>query len=324
MKKLDKKKNSPNQFTLLSVAVLFVIGVVVTGFTQQKQEVRSRAADDQMQYVTATSANTGSAKPATSITIPAPGGAQVGDVLVAILQADYGHIGGGLPAGWTLITERNENDDLAEHAYYKVVTGSEPANYTWNIILSGKNEALAGGTVMLFRGVSTTHPVVDQVVNPETEDGTKSECPSVLAPTGGMLICGWTNDDPVKDIKVPDSMKRVSYFTIRDNDAHAVAYEAIPNEGQTGTRVADLDLTNVDVGKGNNDIAIGITLLPKNGVIPNLSPTMTPQPSSFAIKGPDPASTSATPTPDPKSSTSDKNFLIQFLESLLQLLRHFI
>jgi hypothetical protein len=81
----------------------------------------------------------------------------------------------------------------------------------------------------------------------------------VNAPNGGMLVCGFTHDDPQPDIKVPASMTRVSNFIIRNDDAHAVAYEPIAKAGATGIRTAKI---NPNLNGGGNDISMAISLRP--------------------------------------------------------------
>jgi hypothetical protein len=54
-------------------------------------------------------------------------------------------------------------------------------------------------------------------------------------------------------------MTRVSNFIIRNDDAHAVAYEPIAKAGATGLRTATID-PNLKGGK--NDISMAISLRP--------------------------------------------------------------
>jgi hypothetical protein len=121
------------------------------------------------------------------------------------------------------------------------------------------HDPLAGGTILTFRGVDQASPVFASTVNPETANRAKINCPSVNAPNGGMLVCGFTHDDPQPDIKVPASMTRVSNFIIRNDDAHAVAYEPIAKAGATGLRSATI---NPNLKGGGNDISMAISLRP--------------------------------------------------------------
>jgi hypothetical protein len=194
------------------------------------------------------------------VTVPVPLGTEQGDVMLALLQADYGNVGGTLPSGWKLIKEHLEGRDLSLHAYYKIAAATEPPSYTWNVVNTALNhDPLGGGTILTFRGVDQASPVFANAVNPETADRAKINCPSVNAPNGGMLVCGFTHDDPQPDIKVPASMTRVSNFVIRNDDAHAAAYEPIAQAGATGLRSATI---NPDLKGGGNDISMAISLRP--------------------------------------------------------------
>ena len=215
--------------------------------------------DGSLTYIGSATGDTGPT-PQVKVTVPAPLDTQQGDLMLALLQADYGNVGGTLPSGWTLIKEHLEGRDLSLHAYYKVAAApdTEPSSYTWNVVNTGLHP-LAGGTILTFRGVDQASPVFANAVNPETADRAKIDCPSVNAPNGGMLVCGFTHDDPQPDIKAPASMTRVSNFIIRNDDAHAVAYEPIAKAGATGLRSATI---NPNLKGGGNDISMAISLRP--------------------------------------------------------------
>ena len=201
--------------------------------------------------------NTGTT-PQVKVTVPVPPGTKQGDFMLALLQADYGNLGGTLPSGWKLINKHLEGRDLSLHAYYKIAAATEPRSYTWNVV-NATRHPLAGGTILTFRGVDKASPVSANAVNPETADPAKINCPSVKAPNGGILVCGFTHDDPQPDIKAPAGMTRVSNFIIRNDDAHAVAYEPIAKAGATGLRSATI---NPNLKGGENDISMAISLRP--------------------------------------------------------------
>jgi hypothetical protein len=208
-------------------------------------------------YIGSATGDTGTT-PQVKVTVPVPPGTKQGDVMLALLQADYGNVGGTLPSGWTLINEHLEGRDLSLHAYYRIAAATEPPSYTWNVVNAALHP-LAGGTILTFRGVDQASPVFANAVNPETADPAKIDCPSVNAPNGGILVCGFTHDDPQPDIKAPAGMTRVSNFIIRNDDAHAVAYEPIAKAGATGLRSATI---NPNLKGGKNDISMAISLRP--------------------------------------------------------------
>jgi hypothetical protein len=213
--------------------------------------------DWSLTYIGSATGNTGST-PQVKVTVPVPPGTKQGDFMLALLQADYGNVGGTLPSGWTLINEHLEGRDLSLHAYYKIAAATEPPSYTWNVVNAALHP-LAGGTILTYRGVDQASPVFANTVNPETADPAKIDCPSVNAPNGGILVCGFIHDDPQPDIKAPAGMNRVSNFIIRNDDAHAVAYEPIAKAGATGLRSATI---NPNIKGGKNDISMAISLRP--------------------------------------------------------------
>jgi hypothetical protein len=208
-------------------------------------------------YIGSATGKTGT-KPQVKVTVRVPPGTKQGDFMLALLQADYGNLGGTLPSGWKLINKHLEGRDLSLHAYYKIAAATEPRSYTWNVV-NATRHPLAGGTILTFRGVDQASPVFANAVNPETADRDKIDCPSVKAPNGGILVCGFTHDDPQPDIKAPAGMTRVSNFIIRNDDAHAVAYEPIAKAGATGLRSATI---KPDIKGGGNDISMAISLRP--------------------------------------------------------------
>lgn len=305
-------------------------------FAADNQELRGRAATPEITFVSFSKGDTAQTTNATSLLMKRPDSVQAGDVMVALLQADYGHIGGALPDGWVFIDELNEKDDLTLHAYYKIATATEPIDYHWSIINTDdtekakKNQALGGGTIFAFRGVDNQHPIAAHVINPETADPALSECPSVMSPVlGGMLLCAYATDDPPTNVIVPTSMTRVSNFVIRNNDGHTAAYEKLTKAGETGKRVATLAIPQGLAGKTTNDVAIGIVLSPGT--------SGSPQPSSYSLGGSNNASPSAASVAPPSLSpsvsspaaiptpvttnTDERGLIVQFLTLFLALLK---
>ena len=223
-----------------------------------------------LSYIGSATGDTGTKLQVKEVAVPVPPGTKQSDFMLALLQADYSNVGGTLPSGWTLINEHLEGRDLSLHAYYKIAAATEPPSYTWNLVNTARrHDPLAGGTILTFRGVDQASPVFANAVNPETADRAKIDCPSVNAPNGGILVCGFAHDDPQPDIKAPAGMTRVSNFIIRNDDAHAVAYEPIAQAGATGKRIAEID---GGIQGGGNDISMAISLRP-SAVNSSIAPT---------------------------------------------------
>src|SRR5918996_5393168 len=98
-------------------------------------------------YIGSATGKTGTT-PQVKVSVPVPPGTKKGDVMLALLQADYGNVGGTLPPGWKLIKEHLEGRDLSLHAYYKIAAATEPSSYTWNVVNTARHDPLAGGTIL--------------------------------------------------------------------------------------------------------------------------------------------------------------------------------
>jgi MSHA biogenesis protein MshQ len=95
----------------------------------------------------------------TSLTIAVPAGTSNGDVMVAAIGwRQDAAITATVPAGWVAQTAVTEATGIpnVQQLYYKIVTGAEPANYTWTF--SGNLTGVAGG-IINFTGVDTSNVV---------------------------------------------------------------------------------------------------------------------------------------------------------------------
>ena len=193
---------------------------------------------------------------------------QPGDVMIAMIGSDYAHVK-TLPAGWKEIRQDVKNsghkDDLAMQSYYKVVTSTEEASYTWNLVTErddtpSQHQPLIAVDLYAFRGVDTNDPIFSHDVHGETTDKAAIECPSVPGIAGGVLICAYIGDDPGPVI-APTSMTQTSNFEIAEGDTYAIAYEILSSDGDTGSRVATW--TNPDRNKNGSDFAQAVVLRPQ-------------------------------------------------------------
>lgn len=213
-----------------------------------------------VQYVSHSEA--ASAHGVTSITVPRPPQYQSGDLLVAVLTADYAHVGS--TSGWTLAHEYREGGpnlhDLTTHVFWRVAGASEQASYTWPLITNDITHSFAGATIMAFRGADTTNPIFSTAINPQTPWLTPNpyvNCPSTSGIAGGVLICAFAHDDP-QLMDVSASMAQLTMFTLW-GDGHAVAYDNLISDGASGVRTATLD---PNVGGGKNNMALATVIRP--------------------------------------------------------------
>ena len=131
-------------------------------------------------------------KPATpgfpSLTINKPAGTIEGDVMVASIAVTPDTVGITPPSGWTTVQDTVQNQDAGSHliTYYKIATGSEPADYSWSF--AADHSGSVGG-IATFSGVDTANPIVSSAS--QTENGntaTTHTAPSITAGADDMLV----------------------------------------------------------------------------------------------------------------------------------------
>ncbi len=72
---------------------------------------------------------------ATTLVINTPASTASGDLLIAAITLN-GNVtipNAGVPSGWTRIRVAPNSTNMAVVTYWKIATGSEPANYTWTL-----------------------------------------------------------------------------------------------------------------------------------------------------------------------------------------------
>ena len=119
---------------------------------------------------------------ASSLTIPAPAGAQPGDVEIMAIAA-RGAPTLTAPAGWSLVRQDANGTTMRQTIYSHVVGTSEPASYTWTW---GAAQAAAGG-ILAYGGVSTVTPVNASGAQANTS-ATSVTAPSIANTKAGQLI----------------------------------------------------------------------------------------------------------------------------------------
>jgi len=94
---------------------------------------------------------------AATLVINRPTNTASGDLLIAAITLN-GNVtipSANVPAGWTRIRVVPSATAMALVTYYKIATGSEPANYTWTLSASGT----AVGSIMRFTGENPANPI---------------------------------------------------------------------------------------------------------------------------------------------------------------------
>ena len=185
---------------------------------------------------------------ATSLVIPAPAGQVAGDVMVAVVSA-RGNPTFVAPAGWTLIRLDISGFVMRQGIWYKVVTSSEPASYTWT--WSGA-QAAAGG-VSEYSGVSTTNPVDAQggAISPDATKKTVT-APSITTTVAGDMIVGFYGAAQNTSVTPPSGM--TEHFDVCSNagtypDTVELSDAPQSGAGATGDRIATLPVAAWSIGQ---------------------------------------------------------------------------
>jgi MSHA biogenesis protein MshQ len=155
----------------------------------------------------ASSASALSSSPVGSVTITAPVGLATGDVLVAFVSQDTSSlpIVTAVPAGWTLVSEKNDGSSIGVAVYSRIATSADVAGtttYTWTF----KGSARSGGLMLDFRGVLSTVPVVSSAA---TANGTSSNytAPSITPGISNTeLVVLFAADNGTGGINAPTGM----------------------------------------------------------------------------------------------------------------------
>jgi hypothetical protein len=178
------------------------------------------------------------------------------------------------PSGWTLVRGDSWTGNLwSQSIYYHVVTGPEPASYTWTV---STNDSLAG-TIVAYSGVDTDNPI--NVNGGQTNaQGTSIGAPSVT-PTANNSMLLWFYGARLDQTITPPAGQttRASAVSNRSpGNANAdvlVAEESQTTAAATGTRTATLG------GSGYNTGAV-VALTQASGSQASLTWTATPTASA--------------------------------------------
>ncbi|WP_217637078.1 PKD domain-containing protein [Geodermatophilus telluris] len=169
-----------------------------------------------------------------SVTVPVPAGVVPGDVLIAQFTTNNAPTVAAAPAGWSTIAPRTAiGSGAALFAYYHVVTGAEPASYTWT--LSAAQKWNAGMTD--FHGVNTATPFDTAATTAVDTSYARASLavPGVTTVTPGAMLVGGVGEDS-SSIAVTPPGGATEAFESAGAQVTELAYRALPTAGATGTQ----------------------------------------------------------------------------------------
>jgi hypothetical protein len=183
---------------------------------------------------------------ATTLLIPAPSGAQPGDVLLAeVAVRDTPAI--TPPTGWVLLRSDVSSAPQTQSVYYRIATDAEPTSYTWTF---SEAKAAAGG-ILDYGGVDSSNPI-DVHAGRANGKSTSLTAPSITTTETGDAVIAFYDITRNSTVEPPKSMTErfdaasnavIPYLTAECADQiKAVA-------GATGTRIATAPLAGKNIGQ---------------------------------------------------------------------------
>jgi len=198
-----------------------------------------------------------------SLTINKPTGTITDDVMIAAITTTPSTVIISAPAGWILIRQVTQSSATSSvlSTYYKVVSASEPANYTWTFS-SGAQAGPIGG-IASFSGVDTTAPIDAEFGN-ATASSLTHVAPSITTTLANDMLVTVHEFSSASPWTPPAGMtEAIDLASQATPDANGVSmelnYEARPISGATGTRSASAT-ANADTGT-TQSVALKTSLL---------------------------------------------------------------
>ncbi|MDP2189147.1 MAG: hypothetical protein Q8J69_10740 [Sphingobacteriaceae bacterium] len=192
-----------------------------------------------IEFITATTYNGGGNNVGSAV-LPAPTGVEVGDVMVVQLTRNDNGIPTGVPAGWTFITSQNNGNNISQQFYYKFITTSEPADYTFSY---GSNVRTIGH-LLVYRNINAKSPLVNNASTSGSDNGNNNlVAPSVNALTTNTYLLAFLSarsQNNATDVYIDGSLStRASGIITGANNNRIVNIngdEPIAGTGNTATK----------------------------------------------------------------------------------------
>jgi hypothetical protein len=178
--------------------------------------------------------------PGLLLTVAAPAGLAVDDVMVAtvVLRATGNTV--TPPAGWTLIANADTTAGALVHqlSYVKVATAADVAAGSFAFDLGGSSRAAAG--IIAYSGVDTAHPIDTAAGTPSGAVGTTATAPAITTTNlhaKVLVATGWASNaavtaDPTTTERYHDASTN---GTATNNAEVELAATTLNTPGSTGT-----------------------------------------------------------------------------------------
>lgn len=179
-----------------------------------------------------------------TITVTVPANVRAGDVMVAaVVIRSNATITAN--AAWTLIrSDVSTSTNMRQSVYYRVVTGAEPANYSWTY-----TSTLAVAAIAAYRGVDLTTPIAANGGQANTSS-TNIVAPAVNTGAANAMLVSFFGTRATTTINGPGTMtERVEDDSGGTGVTLLVAEEFRATAGSTGTRTATGNTGAVNIGQ---------------------------------------------------------------------------
>lgn len=167
----------------------------------------------------------------TSLTIAKPAGTAVGDVLVAVIEQVFN--GSTPPAGWTYALNYASG---REAVLWRVVDGTEAANFTWTLSTS----QAASGAVLTYRGVDTANPILAAAFGSHRATTNPMSAPSLSVSQTGQLLIGFAPDNVTPGTPTPTGLTLRASQAGGFSDPGVYVYDTPVTAGSTSAYQSDI------------------------------------------------------------------------------------
>lgn len=179
-----------------------------------------------------------------TVVLPAPAGIAANDILFGYVKHNANETPTGVPSGWTLLgSEFHTASTSYWFLYYKIATGSEPADYTWTFATAAR----AGGVSIAYRdGFDTADPIDAVSDTGYTTNNTTLRAAAATAAEANapVLFFGCTHNSSANAVTHPSSpaafTEDVEYFGGGGRGNYEIASLIWTGSGTTGNVDATL------------------------------------------------------------------------------------
>ena len=240
----DTTANGPNQFVADTLGPPSGLSVASSG---------CGGASAIVEVDSATTVNSASGA---SVVVSRPAGAQVGDLLVAQVAFHTHSFVGTItaPAGWTTVRVDDDSNHEMQGVFWKFVSGSEPATYTFTNTTADTGREGSGG-IVAYDGVDTVSPIDAHGATVYPTGGTSITAPSLNTTVPGTRLLTLVGQRANGPVTPPTGMTERFEVTSSNQNLVELSDQAIAAAGTTGTRTA----TSADNG---SSVAQSVALRP--------------------------------------------------------------